>query len=161
MSYDCFIKLAGVEGESKAAGYENSIEVFSFSFGASNPVSRTGAGGLGAGKVDISAVNFMKKTDKSTPKLFQACCDGQHFDKCSLTMRKAGGKQVEFFELALKKVYIESYQVSGSGGGDDTPSESISMAFESLEVNYWPQDAAGGKGGLIAAGWDITKVAKQ
>jgi type VI secretion system secreted protein Hcp len=49
-------------------------------------------------------------------------------------------------------------QWSGSSGGDDTPSESVSFAFGKVTVEYKTQD----KTGKLAAGtpvvWDITAV---
>jgi type VI secretion system secreted protein Hcp len=81
MAFDTFLDLAGVEGESTAKGFENKIEIYSFSWGASNPTTvGSGATGLSASKVSISSFNIMKKTEKSSPTLLAACCNGKHFD---------------------------------------------------------------------------------
>ena len=53
---------------------------------------------------------------------------------------------------------VESVQWSGSTGGDDTPTESLSLAFAKVEIEYKTQDD---KGKLAVAGqasWDLTKV---
>jgi type VI secretion system secreted protein Hcp len=52
---------------------------------------------------------------------------------------------------------IESIQWSGSSGGDDTPSESVSMAYGELTINYTPQKADGTQGTLVTAKWDQVK----
>src|SRR5438132_2288369 len=93
MAFDTFMDL-GTEcpGECTAKGFEGKIEIYSWSWGASNPTTISSAkGGLSAGKVSLSSFNVMKKTDKASPKLFSNCCTGKDFDKVIITMRKAAG----------------------------------------------------------------------
>ena len=57
---------------------------------------------------------------------------------------------------------VESIQWSGSTGGDDTPTESVSsLAF--AKVAHQVLQAGHGGGGMTPAGnasWDLTKVTK-
>ena len=46
MAFDAFMKLTGINGPSVRKGLEKYIEVYSFSFGASNPVSINAGGGM-------------------------------------------------------------------------------------------------------------------
>ena len=162
MSFDTFLELATVEGESTAAGFEKKIEIYSFSWGASNPVTvGSGTGGMTGGKVSISSFNFMKKTEKSSAKLFQACATGQHFPTATVTMRKAtgtAGEQKAFLVYKFTEIMVESIQWSGSSGGDDTPTESVSLAFAKVEITYSMQDPKGGMAVAGQAAWDLTKV---
>ena len=154
-------------GESTATGLPKPtgyIEIYSFSWGASNPTTvGSGSTGLAAGKVSISSFNIMKRTESSSAALFQACCTGQHFPKAEVLMRKATGttgKQEVFLKYDFTDVMVESIQWSGSSGGDDTPTESVSFAFASVSITYSKQDEA--SGALTVAGqasWDLTKVA--
>jgi len=161
MPFDTFLDITGVQGESTAKDMEGKIEIYSFSWGASNPTTvGSGKEGLTGGKVAISSFNVMKKTEKSSPVLFAACCIGKHFDKAIVTMRKAGGEagQKPFLVYTFEDVMIESIQWSGSTGGDDTPTESVSLAFARVKIDYSMDD----KGVMKAAGsatWDLTKVA--
>jgi len=164
MPFDTFLDIKpGVEGECTAAGMEGKIEIYSFSWGASNPTTvSSGKQGLTGGKVAISSFNVMKKTEKSSPVLFAACCSGKHFDQAIVTMRKATGEagQKPFLVYTFEDVLIESIQWSGSSGGDETPTESVSLAFAKVKIEYFVQDD---KGVMKAAGnvtWDLTKVAK-
>lgn len=163
MAFDTYIDLKGVEGEATAKGFEKKIEIFSFSWGASNPTTVGSAtSGLSAGKVSISSFNVMKKTDKSSARLFAACCRGDHFDTLVVTMRKAVGEggQGPFLIYKFSNVMVESIQWSGSSGGDDTPTESVSFAFAKVEIEYKNQKTKGGA--LETAGqasWDLTTVA--
>ncbi len=164
MAFDTFLDLAGCPGEATATGMEGKIEIYSFSFGASNPTTvGSGSTGLSAGKVSVSSFNVMKKTEKSSCALFSACCTGKHFATATVTLRKATGEsgQKPFLTYAFTDVMVESVQWSGSSGGDDTPTESVSFAFAKVEVTYYTQDEKSGamtKAGT--ASWDLTKVSK-
>jgi type VI secretion system secreted protein Hcp len=163
MAFDTFLDIKDVPGESTAKGMEGKIEIFSFSFGASNPVTiGSTAGGGGGGKVAVSSFNIMKKTEKSSPKLFGACARGDHYDKAVVTLRKAGGTsgQVVFLTYEFEEVYVESIQWSGSSGGDDTPTESVSFAFGKVTITYTGQDKTGKGAQPIVASWDVTTVSE-
>jgi type VI secretion system secreted protein Hcp len=167
MAFDTFIDIAGVTGECTATGFEGKIEVASFSWGASNSVT-VGAGstGLVGGKVSVSSFSFTKRMESSSNVLFAACCTGKHFATATVTMRKSGGSdenpQQPYQVFSFTDVMVESIQWSGSGGGDDTPTESITMAFASVSLSYKAQTTATGAEGTdpIKAGWDNTKVKK-
>ena len=159
MAYDAFIKFPGVDGESSRKGFEKQIEVLSFSLGASNPTTIGAGGGGGAGKVSISSFNFMKHSDVTSPLLFQKCCAGEHFDKVTVTLNKAGGKApVKFLVYDFEKVFVESVQWSGSSGGDDTPVESVSLAFGKVTVTYTAQNPDGTPGATKIGQWDLMTV---
>jgi len=164
MAFDTFLEIKpGVTGECTAAGFEGKIEIYSFSWGASNPTTvGSGKEGLSAGKVSISSFNIMKKTEKSSAVLFAACCAGKHYDEAIVTMRKATGDEGQkgFLIYKFTDVMIESIQWSGSTGGDDTPTESCSLAFGKVEMEYWKQDDKGAMKKDSTASWDLTKVSK-
>lgn len=172
MAFDTYLIIDGgtkVKGEATADGLTPAtgwMEIFSFSWGATNPTTVGTAGkGLSAGKVSLSSFNIMKKSDDASPKLFEACCGGTHFAKASVVMRKATGTdggQKEFLRYDFDDVMVESVQWSGSSGGDDTPTESVSLAFGKVTVQNWIQDTV--KGGLTkgaSAIWDVTKAAAK
>lgn len=57
-------------------------------------------------------------------------------------MRKAtgtSGQQQAFAVITLSDVMISSIQLSGSSGGDDTPTESVSLAYAKMKVEYSQQ----------------------
>jgi type VI secretion system secreted protein Hcp len=127
MAFDTYMQIgtgAGADpiGESTAANLTGPgwIEIFSFSWGASNPTTvGSGKAGLSAGKVSISSFNIMKKSELSSCTLFQACCSGQHYTKAVVVMRKAAGKagkQSIFIQYDFTDVMVESVQWSGSSG---------------------------------------------
>jgi type VI secretion system secreted protein Hcp len=167
MAFDTYLKLStpDVAGEATATGYTGWIEIYSFSWGASNPTTvGSGSTGLSAGKVSVSSFNVMKKTETSSAPLFAACCAGQHYGTAEVDMRKAtgvSGQQAVFLKYTFTDVMVESIQWSGSSGGDDTPTESLSLAFGKVAIEYFKQDeAAGTMSSAGTASWDLTKVTK-
>ncbi|WP_165230993.1 Hcp family type VI secretion system effector [Aquisphaera insulae] len=164
MAFDTYLKIDSVDGESQQSNHEKWIEIYSFSWGASNPTTvGPGSGGLSAGRVSVSSFNVMKKTEASSATLFAACATGKHFKDATVEMSKAtgdGGQKV-FLKYVFSDVLIESIQWSGSTGGDDSPTESLSIAFAKVAINYFKQDET--TGAMAPAGdatWDLTKVAK-
>lgn len=164
MAFDAFMYFKGgsppIEGETtdSAQSANKAFEVYSFSWGASNPVTvGSQSGGMGAGKVSLSSFNIMKKTDNASPVLFDACCKGTHYPTATVELRKSGGKQVTYIKYEFTEVMVESVQWSGSSGGDDTPSESVSFAFGGVTINYTPQKPNGTQGTLNSAQWSQIK----
>lgn len=171
MAFDCYMFFeepgGGAvlpEGETtdKEFSSKKAFEIYSFSWGASNPVTiGSGSGGASSGKVSISSFNVMKKADKASPKLFQTCASGGHFGKATVVLRKSGQDKAKAGEgyqtYKFKKVFVESVQWSGSAGGDDVPTESVSFAFGAVEYEYKPQKADGSLGTAVTATWSVIK----
>ena len=164
MAFDTYLKIDGVDGEATAKGFEKNIEIFSFSWGASAPVTvGPGTSGVSAGRVSISSFNIMKKTDSTSTLLFQAACLGTHYPTMTVNMRKSTGTggQAAFLTYTFSEVMVESIQWSGSNGGDDTPTESVSFAFGKVQIQYNVQ----GKDGKLTNGtpvlWDQTTVSNS
>src|SRR5581483_3375446 len=161
MAVEIFLKLDGIEGESTKSGAENQIEIFSFSNGASNPSSVAFGTGSGAGKVDLSSLSLQKQLDKSSPKLFLACCAGTHIKTGTMIVREATGDKTSqiYYQYDMTEVFVDSISWGGAAGGGK-PSESLSLSAKSLTITYWPQDATGKLGTKIPFGWDVSKNTK-
>jgi type VI secretion system secreted protein Hcp len=161
MAYDAFLKLTDIKGESKDKTHKGEIDIFSFSFGVSQPGIASHGGGGGAGKSSFSDFSFMHHADSSSPVLFQKCSSGEHLKEGLITLRKAGGTQLEYLKIKLTDVLISSVQYSGSSQGDDVPTESISINFSKIEMDYQPQGPDGkAEGGAIHGGWDVKQNVK-
>jgi len=160
--FDTYLKLDKIEGESTAKGNEKQIAIESFSWGASNPTTiGPASGGIGTGRVSISSFNIMKRQDSSSPELFDHCCSGEHIDKAWLYVRKQGKEQGVFHELEFEELVVESIQWSGSGGGDDVPTESVSLAFAKVTFGFAKQKPQGGMDAMKRKIWDLRKVASS
>ncbi len=161
MAFDAFIELEGVKGESTRKGFEGQVELLNFSLGVHNPTSIASGTGGGTGKAQLTPFSFNKWTDSASPTLFQWCCQGKHFKKCTVTVLKAGGDEaVEYLVYEFEGCFVESVQWSGSSGGMDRPDESVTIAFGKVTITYTPQTATGAKGSPVVASWDQLAVSK-
>ena len=152
---DYFLKIDGIDGESTDSKHKGEIELESWSWGATNAGSHGSGGGGGAGKVAMQDFHFVMKHNKASPKLMLACATGEHFKKVTLTVRKAGKDQQEYFKVTLSDVLVSSYQTGGSGHGDPVPSDQISLNFASIEFEYKEQKPDGGLGSPVKAGYNL------
>jgi len=153
---DMFLKLDGIQGESTDDKHKNEIDLLTFSFGATQPGSAGHGGGSGVGKVQVHDMTMTKYMDKSSPKLFEACAKGTHTAQAVLTCRKAGGTQQEYLKITLKEVIVSSIKNNASGG-DSLPTETLTLNFSYIKMEYKPQDEKGNLGGVVSGGWDLLK----
>jgi type VI secretion system secreted protein Hcp len=155
MAVDYFLKIEGIDGESQDSKHKNEIQLESFSWGASQQGSAAfGSGGGGAGKVSMQDFHFVMRNSKASPKLFSACCTGQHVKVATLIARKAGKEQQEYLKVTLSDCLVSSFQAGGSGS-EPIPVDNISLNFSKIEVEYKEQKADGSLGGATKAGYDI------
>ncbi len=152
---DFYLKIDGIDGESADHKHKGSIDIESFSWGATQMGSHSSGGGGGAGKVSMQDFHFVMKVNKASPKLMLACATGQHIKKAVLIARKAGKEQQEYMKVTMSDLLVSSYQTGGSEGSNTLPSDQISMNFAKIEIEYKEQKPDGTLGGAIKAGYDL------
>jgi type VI secretion system secreted protein Hcp len=157
MAYDAFLKLAGVTGESQKALHAGEIDLLSFSWGASNSSSVDTGTGASVGKVAVGDFSIIKATDKSSPTIFNRCCDGSVIAQAVVTLQKSAGAAgpLAYLVYTFTNVYITSVQWSGNGSLGDTPTESVTFCSEVATIDYTPQKNDGSAGEAIHGGWDV------
>jgi len=142
MAVDMFIKIDTIDGESRDKTHAKDIDVLAWSWGMSNSGTAHMGGGAGAGKVNVQDLSFTKYVDKASAKLQLACCNGTHFTKAKLVVRKAGTTPIEYIVIELEEVLITSVSTGGSGG-EDRLTENVTLNFAKVKFVYTPQDATG------------------
>jgi type VI secretion system secreted protein Hcp len=162
VAFDAFIKLDGIPGESLDSKHKDEIAVLSFSFGVTQSGLAAGGpgGGAGAGKAQFQDFFFSANTQRSTPKLMQACASGEHVKTATLTVRKAGAGQQEYFKVTLSDVVVSSFQTGGSPQGEAGPMDSVGLNFAKIQVQYSPTTPKGTLGPPVTGGWDLKKNVK-
>jgi type VI secretion system secreted protein Hcp len=154
MAVNAYLLVADAPGPSTSkTGY---IDVLSFSFGVSQ-TSTYGTGASGkeskAGRADFSNLSIMKVLDKTSPILFDHCASGNILEKVILVYDKpVGDKQADYFRVFLKDALITSLQLSGS---NENPTESVSFAFQAVEIAYKAEDDKGNLEGAVPKGYDL------
>lgn len=153
---DMFLKLDGIDGESRSPGHEDEIDVLSWSWGMSHSGTMHLGRGGGAGKVDVQDLSIVKLVDKSTPILYLNCASGRHVPTGTLTIRKAGGDEpIDFLVIELENIIITDIQSSGSL--DEFPTETVSLNFAKVRMEYTPQLPDGTPQESVSMGWDIRR----
>jgi type VI secretion system secreted protein Hcp len=149
MGYNAFLKLEGVTGECSDDRYRGWIDVVSFSHG----VHRQGA----ADRVDHQDLSVIKYSDRCSPLLALACCEGRHFREARLVVARPEGAKTRFMEMVLTDVVISSYRPGGSVNGMDVrPVEEISLHYGKIEWIWVPAAFEPGREGEeVKTSWTV------
>jgi type VI secretion system secreted protein Hcp len=153
---DFFLKIDGIEGESKDDKHTNEIHIKSFSMGATNAGSGGQNQGSGVGKSHVHDIHITKEVDKATPNIFLNCLTGKHHPKATITARKAGEKPHEYLKITLEEVFISGYQLHAKDSGH-LPVESFSLNFATVEQEHKVQNADGSAGAANKKKFDLKK----
>lgn len=160
MAVDMFIKIAGIDGESKDKAHANEIDVLAWSWGMSQSGTFHVGGGGGAGKVNVQDLSLTKWVDAASPTLMLKCSNGEHIDDAVLVVRKAGKEALEYIKITMTKVMVTSLSTGGSGG-EDRLTENVTLNFAHVKVEYVPQDDKGAGAAAKEYLWDIEANVSQ
>jgi type VI secretion system secreted protein Hcp len=150
---DMFLKLEGIKGESQDSKHKDEIDIYSYSWMASQTGAHGTGGGGGTGKVSVHDISITKNVDKSTPALWLHCCSGKHIPKGQIVFRKAGDKPLEYLKINMEDILVSSMNNQSSHG--PLLSEQLTLNFAKFKIEYFEQkaDGSGTPGGEM--GWDI------
>jgi type VI secretion system secreted protein Hcp len=152
------IKSPDVKGESQDDQYPGAIAIDSWSWSGSNSSTHSVNSGGGSGKVSHGDLQVQKSLCKASAVVFDKLNKGDHFGEAILHCRKKtgnDGKALEFLKITLKKVTISSHSVGGHGSSDVT--ESVSLGYEEIKIEYTEQKPDGTKGAVVQHGWNLAK----
>src|SRR5579864_1531365 len=141
MAADIFAKLGDIKGESQDDKHKDEIEVLSWSWGVTNSGSMAFGGGGGEGKASFHDLTFTHFYDKASPVLWQYSTNGAHLPEGTITVRKAGKTPQEYLTIKMKTIIVTS--VNHGGQGSDRPTETVTLAFANVAVEYKPQKPDG------------------
>lgn len=133
---DYFLKIEGIDGESKSQGHQNWLEVTSIAWGRGAPqgvAEGSMAGRSGAGEVRSASgpgqMTITKTADTASPKLLEAMWSGRHIASAQLEIAKPGAPATRY---NFQNVMISSYKQTGSQGGETV--EQFTINFEKVEM---------------------------
>jgi type VI secretion system secreted protein Hcp len=152
---DYFLKIDGIDGEAQDTKHKNEIQLESWSFGATNGGTAALGLGMGQGKVQMGDFHFVMRSNKASPKLYLACCDGEHIKKAILTCRKAGKDQQEYLVWTFTDLVVSSFQTGGAASSDVVPLDQISINFTQGQIDYKEQKADGTLGGAVTTKYNV------
>jgi type VI secretion system secreted protein Hcp len=154
MAGSMWLKIDGCEGEATDDGHQKEIDITSYSWGLHHPVSFHG-GGLSSGETSVSDLTVSKLVDKASPNLMKFCLSAKSLTQVLLTARKRGENPIDYIKIKMKNALVSG--VNSSGSGDTHGGESVSFAFEAVEVEYTPQGPDGKPQGAVTLKWDVKK----
>jgi type VI secretion system secreted protein Hcp len=160
MAFDAFLKLSTIPGESTDDKHKDWIEILSYSWGVSQPAGgeRSTGGAAAAERASHSDFSIVKILDKASPKLFLACCKGEHIAEVKLELCRATGDKQKYMEYKMSDVLVSSVRPGGAAkGGETLPLEEVSFNYGKMELSYTATDHKTGKPmGDLKAYWDST-----
>jgi len=165
MAFDAYLKIATIEGEATAKGFEKMIELHSYKHELSQHSggSVSAAGGLSGGRVDHGLFTIEHLLDKSSPKLAVACCTGEHIKEITVDVCRATGegKGTRFMQYKMSDVIVSAVSDAGTSKGDEAlPMEEVKFGYGKIEWTYTEIGNDGKKKGDIKTGWDVGKGSK-
>ncbi len=156
-----FLKFATeIKGEVAEAGHEGWINLDSIQMGVGRSITTAGGGGdRETSNPSFSEVTCTRQTDKASPELFMQAIAGKTLGLATVHFVQVGGvdKKQTYLTFELDEAMISSYSTSSGG---DKPSESFSINFVKITMQY----DSFVKGGTVSKGtpqkWDMIKGAK-
>jgi type VI secretion system secreted protein Hcp len=159
MAVDMYLEIPEIKGESQKKGYEEQMDIVSFSDGVLQHTSFgvLGKGG-GSGRAEFQDIHIVKYVDKASSLLWKACANHQHFDKAPVHFVKHGETPMAEWTVLMENVAIASVQTTGNSNADN-PMESVTLGCAKITKTYTEQKADGGPGSKVEAEYSIREDA--
>jgi len=151
------LKIDGVEGECTLDGYEDQIICHSYSHNVVNHLQTNVSNvGRSRGRVEHGDFVLSKNMDKSSPLLEYKCCIGANLGQIVFTVLRTGGESphTPMMIYTMDNAMVSS--VATSGGGGDTPVETVTFNYTKIRWEYKVQAFDVTEPGSVAADWDVT-----
>lgn len=139
MAQSFFIKLEGINGDSRADGHRDEIQVLSWSHSFNQPTSavRFSAGGGTIEQATHSDFTFTKYTDTATTGLLKACWSGKTVKNGVFTAyRSEGDRLVKYLEIEFTGCIVSNFSLGGGAG--DLPTETVTLNNSKVRYSYTP-----------------------
>jgi type VI secretion system secreted protein Hcp len=94
-----------------------------------------------AGKTTFQDLSIVHKIDKASPLLMRACTTGTHLKEATITHRKADKDQQDYLIVKVNDIIITGVTDGDASGRAE--SETVSLAFAKIDLEYKPQKADG------------------
>ena len=152
-SYNIFVQITGINGESVDEAHEDWIDVLSYSHSISRDEDSDTSRTTGHGTHQDFIIT--KELDKASPKLALYCSNSIHIEEVTIELCFADGDQDRFMEIVLEDVVVTSVIVNGTAGSEDRPVEEVSFAYGHIYWTYTEYDEGGMPMGNVEAHWNV------
>lgn len=133
-------KRAGkIKGEGTTQGHQDDIDVHGWSWGLS---ANTAIGSTAAtARHSYKHLVVVKGLDSASTGLLNALVSNDEVREATLTLRKAGGEALDYYQMKLANARIVSVDIDI--GVDGQPVERVAFAFTKIEIEYKRQQNTG------------------
>jgi type VI secretion system secreted protein Hcp len=158
-SFDIFLKIEGIQGDSKDSAHRDEIDAVSFQIGVLNTGSFAGGGGGGSGQVKFLDLKVFKFIDKASPQLFLASAMGHYIPRATLAVRPSGPNPFGFYTIVLEDVLITNVNDNAvTTDQNGNLMETITLNCAKLTWIFTPRNPDGSWGTPISRWFDLTTV---
>lgn len=156
-----FLRMDGVKGESRKIGYEDWVEVLSFSSGAGIPPMDRSS--VTINNNSFHSFLFTHEIDIATPPMLELCMTGGiipviDFVGCVLI---AGFLipvlEIKMENVILSRLSVDSKQASDKELGGKTIEE-VEVNFAKISIKVTPINPDNSRGSSVQASFDLTKT---
>ncbi|MBI4696813.1 MAG: type VI secretion system tube protein Hcp [Gammaproteobacteria bacterium] len=157
------MKLDPIKGDCKLEGYADYITLDDVSWDINREPKESAKGAtqdLNFGVAEAGAVNLTKTIDMASVDLMRmATGGGASPSQCLIEFIQSGvggadsGKYKAYLQITLKRPVVKKWGINGSG--DDRPSETLEIMYNSIEMKYMSTDDKGKQTTFGPKGWDL------
>jgi type VI secretion system secreted protein Hcp len=149
-----YMKLPYAQGSVTAAGFQDWIEIDSFSFGVSRTLSmEAGAQTTRVNRVaQFSEFTISKYMEESSPPIMDQIQRGASDEGMEIVILEGEDQPREIVRYTLGECIVSAYNVAGSGG---RPQESISFVYTKLDVAVKPKTKGNTGAGTVRSSFDL------
>ena len=151
---DFYIKLEGIDGESKDSKHAKWVDALSWSYAVNQTSSMHSGGGGGTGKASFNDLSFVHYIDRASPTLMKYCASGKHIPKVTLSCCKSGDGSQEYMKVTLTDCIVTGIAPSGDPN-DPRVMESVGLSYAKILVEVKEQNADGSMGATVEGQWDV------
>jgi type VI secretion system secreted protein Hcp len=155
-TFDCFLEIDGITGESQDSGHPDEIDVLRFGWGESQHAPVQSGLGAGVGQVRVEDLEVTAVSSKASPRLMVACASGRHIATARLTCRMPRLVDAQFLVITLSNVRVSRYHVAGAAGvGGALPTDEIGLNFRDIKIEYRARRPDGTWESAVTGEWNV------
>ena len=150
-----YVHIDGIPGDATHQDHKKWLDVDSLQWGVGRAIMTTtgSAQNREASEPSVSEVTFTKTMDSSSAPLFQEACAGAAGKTVKIHLITTGNPGDLYMEYELTNALVSGYTVSSGG---DRPSESVSLNFTKIRMNYRVYDEKHKMTNQLPAEYDLS-----
>jgi type VI secretion system secreted protein Hcp len=128
-----YMKYEGIDGESMVRGKKGWMELSSYAWGLSRATAAAKGQVRGDAQFSVNEITVTRVADSLSALLVQEAALGKFDRKVEIAFIRTGAnrKPSVFLSVTLREAGLSSYNMTSGG---DTPTESMSLSFNMIEV---------------------------